>query len=146
MLPVASIPIILQQLHNGHPGQDKTIKLANQLYYWPGMLNDIRTFVESCKLCFRRLPNQQHNPVITSPPSFSYGPPMAHVGLDLFAFGGKQHLLCVDHWSGFPLYKVLRSTNSQSVINVLSDWFNILGWPSVIRPAPNFRDCSASGA
>ena len=60
VLPVTAIPVIQQRLHNGHPGQEKTIKLASQLYYWPGMLNDIRTFVESCKLCFKRLPSQQH--------------------------------------------------------------------------------------
>ena len=107
--------------------------IRDRLYYWPGMTNDIRTFVESCKQCFRRLPSQQHNPTSTSPPSESYGAPMAHVGLDLFAFGGKQHLLCVDKWSGFPLYKALRSTTSQAVINTLGDWFNVLGWPAVIR-------------
>ena len=50
--------------------------------------------------------------------------PMAHVGLDLFDFAGKKFLICVDKWSGFPLYKKLNTTSTQSVINVLESWFN----------------------
>ena len=58
---------------------------------------------------------------------------MAHVGLDLFDFAGKKFLLCVDRWSGFPLYKRLNSTSTQSVLNMLESWFNMLGWPATIR-------------
>ena len=31
------------------------------------------------------------------------------------------------------LYKRLNSTSTQSVINVLEAWFNLLGWPATIR-------------
>ena len=55
---------------------------------------------------------------------------MAHVGLDLLDYAGKKHLVCVDKWSGFPLYKIQNSTTTQSIINVMETWFNILGWPS----------------
>ena len=70
---------------------------------------------------------------MTEPPSAAFGAPMAHVGLNLFDFAGKKHIICVDRWLGFPLYKILNSTSTQSVINVLETWFNILGWPSNIR-------------
>ena len=68
--------------------------------------------------------------------------PMQHVGLDLFSFGGKDYLICMDHWSGYPLYQFLRSTTSESVIRTLSTWFNLLGWPSSIRSDgdPQFWD------
>ena len=66
---------------------------------------------------------------------------MGHVGLDLFEFGGKQHLICVDHWSGYPMFAQLSSTTSAVVINVLKSWFNILGWPQSVRSdgGPQFR-------
>ena len=66
---------------------------------------------------------------------------MQHVGLDLFSFGGKDYLICVDHWSGYPLYQLLRSTTSESVTRCLMTWFNLLGWPSSIRSdgGPQFR-------
>ena len=66
---------------------------------------------------------------------------MQHVGLDLFSFGGKDYLICVDHWSGYPLYQLLQSTTSDSVTRCLLFWFNLLGWPSSIRSdgGPQFR-------
>ena len=57
---------------------------------------------------------------------------MQHVGLDLFSFVGKSFLICVDHWSGYPLYHTLHSLSADSIINVLTTWFNTLGWPSSI--------------
>ena len=32
---------------------------------------------------------------------------MGHVELDLFELGAKQHLICVDHWSGYPMLSSL---------------------------------------
>ena len=66
---------------------------------------------------------------------------MQHVGLDLFSFGGKQYLICVDHWSGYPLYSPLRSLSTESITTLLTNWFNTLGWPSSIRSdgGPQFR-------
>ena len=66
---------------------------------------------------------------------------MQHVGLDLFSFGDKIYLICVDHWSGYPLYHLLQSLTSESVIRTLLTRFNLLGWPSSIRSdgGPKFR-------
>ena len=66
---------------------------------------------------------------------------MSHVGLDLFDFGGKQHLICVDHWSGYSMFSALSSSTSSAVINILKGWFNLLGWPQSIRSdrGPQFR-------
>ena len=65
---------------------------------------------------------------------------MQHVGLDLFSYANKD-LICVDHWSGYPLYHQLRSLTSESVLRVLTNWFNLFGWPSSIRSdgGPQFR-------
>ena len=69
----------------------------------------------------------------TAPPLRHFGYPMQQVGLDLFSFGGKSFLICVDHWSGYPLYHALRSLSSDAIISILITWFNTLGWPSSIR-------------
>ena len=59
----------------------------------------------------------------------------------MFEFRGNQHIICVAQWSGYPLYQRMVSTTSASVIEVLSGWFNTLGWPSVISTegGPQFR-------
>ena len=106
VLPKAAIQPILVRLHLGQAGEDKTIKLAQQLYFWHGMSNDIKTMIFNCNECQTRRPSQVTNPRTTSPPSNSFGAPMAHLGLNLFDFAGKTHLICVDRWSGYPLYTV----------------------------------------
>ena len=66
---------------------------------------------------------------------------MQHVRLDLFSFGNKEFLICVDHWSGYPFYSHLRSLSTSSVISTLTSWFNLFGWPTSIRSdgGPQFR-------
>ena len=65
---------------------------------------------------------------------------MQHAGLDLFSYGGKQYLICVDHWSGYPLYSPLRSLSSESITTILATWFNTLGWPLEATVVLNFVD------
>ena len=35
----------------GHLGVDKTLSLVQRGYYWPNMRDDVKAYVESCKLC-----------------------------------------------------------------------------------------------
>ena len=109
VLPMGAVKPILHLLHNSHSGINKTITLARGLYYWPGMVNDIKQLISRCNICLRVQPSQPFSPINTPPPSSHFGYPMQHVGLDLFTYGNKQHLICVDHWSGYPLYSQLRS-------------------------------------
>ena len=87
------------------------------------------------------LPSQPSNPMATPSPSTHFGFPMQHVGLDLFSFGNKEFLICVNHWSGYPFYSHLRSLSTTSVISTLTSWFNLFGWPTSIRSdgGPQFR-------
>ena len=41
VVPSDGVSSLLRRLHTGHCGQDKTLKLAQSLFYWPGMNNDI---------------------------------------------------------------------------------------------------------
>ena len=115
VLPLPAIRPILNLLHTSHSGINKTITLARGLYYWPGMVNDIKQLISRCATCVRVQPLQPFYPLTTPPPSTYLGYPMQHVGLDLFSYGGKQYLICVDHWSGYPLYSPLRSLTTESI-------------------------------
>ena len=133
VVPVPAVKEILKRLHFSHSGYNKTYEYARQMYYWPGMCNDIKQMVTSCKFCPDFLPSQQKNPMVTNPPSAYLGPPMSQVGLDLFDCAGKKYLICVDQWSGFPVFTRLGSLTTSAVIKHLEAWFNVLGWPRVIR-------------
>ena len=129
-------------MHAGHPGINKSMVTTRKLFYWPGMTNDVETFVGQCIECVKLLPSQPSNPCVTSKPSAAFGPPMAHVSVDLFDFAGKKHLLCVDRWSSFPLYKRLQTQTTTAVLSILESWFNVLGWPSSIRSDGGPQFCS----
>ena len=54
ILPTRAIKPVMNRLHAGHAGQEKTVTLAQQLYYWQNMTNDIKTVVENCNECQER--------------------------------------------------------------------------------------------
>ena len=140
-MPLKGVKSVLKLLHVSHVGVNKTYDLARSLYYWLGMLNNVKQLIEGCEACSKSRPSQPKKVRSMDPPSSTLGPPLSHVGLDMFEFGGHQHIVCVDKWSCYPLYQRMVSTTSASVIKVLSGWFNTLGWPSVIRTdgGPRFR-------
>ena len=43
----------------GHPGWYKTHELITRNYWWPGIMKDIRKYVEGCKKCQRAKPIRQ---------------------------------------------------------------------------------------
>ena len=45
ILPKNAIKPIMDSLHAGHAGQEKTVKLAQQIYYWQNMTNDIKSII-----------------------------------------------------------------------------------------------------
>ena len=51
----------------------------------------------------------------------------------LYTSDAADDLLCVDKWSGFPLFKRLQTQSTKAVTDILESWFNVLGWPSSIR-------------
>ena len=133
VLPLPAVKPVLKLLHASHSGVNKTKNLARDLYFWTEMNSDIKKTVSSCCECLRMLQSQTANPMTTSLPSCHLGYPMQHIGLDLFNFGGKHYLICVDHWSGYPMFSALRSLSSDSIIKNLVNWFNLLGYPVSIR-------------
>ena len=48
---------ILKENHNsvdvGHPGQHKMRKLIKRIYWWPGLKEDIKKYVQGCFKCQR---------------------------------------------------------------------------------------------
>ena len=111
-MPLKGVKPVLKLLHVSHVGVNKTYDLARSLYYWPGMLNDIKPLMDDCEACASSRPSQPKNPRLTEPPSSSLGPPMSHVGIDMVDFGGSQYIVCVDQWSGSRLYQRMNLTTS----------------------------------
>ena len=90
---------LIQKKHSGglsgHFGQDKTLDQVNDFYFWLGMQNDVKNFVDSCRISQHakgRRKNTglyQHLPIPTRPwdficMDFILGFPITHRGMILF--------------------------------------------------------------
>ena len=66
---------------------------------------------------------------------------MQAVGTDLFSFQGNNYLVLVDRFSGYLCADKLRKTETSYTTAMLTEWFNILGWPETIRSdnGPQYR-------
>ena len=87
VMPLKGVKAILKLLYVSHVEVNKTYDLACLLYYWPEMLKDIKQLIEGCEACSKSRPSQPKNIRSTEPPSSTLGPPLSHVGLDMFEFG-----------------------------------------------------------
>jgi hypothetical protein len=51
---------IIAETHNspaaGHPGRENTYSILARTYFWPGILSNIRQFIQNCDVCGRTKP------------------------------------------------------------------------------------------
>ena len=94
---------ILEKLHIPHCGITKTRQAAADLYYWPGMSTEIKNMIDTCELCQVTRPSQPQEKPTTRKADY----PMEQVGVDLCQYRGKNFLIMVDRYSGFPFIHML---------------------------------------
>ena len=129
MIPEGYRQKILDKLHLSHQGQEYTYKLAKSLYWWPTMKNEVTNLVKDCNLCRAYLPSQVREPLILETASR----PMEDVGLDLAYVDGKDYVIMVDRYTGFPWVGRLTSTNTGAVLRHVNQWFTDFGYPTHLR-------------
>ena len=115
LVPTAARQYILQQLHLAHSGVVKTYRTARQLYYWPGMKNDIITLIEKCIPC-EQYQLSKARPELIGQPQSQASTPMRHVAMDLFDAQGKSWLAMVCRYSGYAWLAKLGRTSTKDII------------------------------
>ena len=128
-MPTTDRKRILELLHRGHSGIVKTRQLARQLYFWPGLNNDVKQMVNTCSACFENLPQQQDLPLLQTEAKA----PLEHTSADLFSLDGKSYLAYADRYSGMLWCDRLTSTSTSKVTDLLDRWMLDLGYPLHIR-------------
>ena len=129
---------ILHGLHRAHQGLRRTRSLAQELYFWPGITNDITQTISTCRLCQESRPSQTAEPLLQTEALR----PFHSLSADLFEVAGKDYLVVVDRYSGWPSVTRLNRTDTKVITNALKDWFNTWGIPERIRTdgGPQFRN------
>ena len=139
---------LLEMGHRSHCGAQKMKTQFRQLYYWPGMANEIDNLVRACRDCNYHLPSQPKEALLPTTATS----PMERIGVDIFDSAGKHYLCVIDRFSGFPFVAPLRSMTTSAVIKELNKIFLVFGYAGTLRTdnGPAFRSefheyCTAHG-
>ena len=120
VVPEAARAQVLATLHIQHTGVTKTLMDARQLYFWPGMMNAIELMVSRCAECTACLPSQALEPQITTEAIR----PFEKFSIDLGMQKGKDYLIGMDRYSGWPMAAPLpKIADTKVITDILDDWF-----------------------
>ena len=129
VIPESCRDEILDQLHEGHFGIDRTKLHARDSVYWPCINQDIECLVKTCDLC------QEHSHRNNKDPTIPRDIPIqawSTVQIDLFTLDSQSFLLVVDVTSRFPVVRILKNEMTTSVINALQGIYCDFGLPRKI--------------
>lgn len=121
---------VLSLLHANHQGIVTTKALARSYIWWPKMDESIEILISQCSTCQKT----RNAPAKTVPHSWiKSSNPWSRLHLDFAGpFQGKEFLILIDAYSKWPEIKIMNSTNSSAIINVLRDIFATHGLPDIL--------------
>ena len=130
IIPRALRVRVLKELHKSHQSLEKSLRLARDLVFWPGMTAQIKDLLTSCDTCnaFQR---QQPKEPLT--PHEIPELPWMKVGADLFEWNGKSYLLLVDYYSKYFEFNLLENTLCKTVVTYCKSQFARHGIPLIIH-------------
>jgi hypothetical protein len=130
IVPPAGRKIILDQLHECHPGINRMKSLARCYVWWPKIDSDIENVVQSCKTCQENRASPNKAPLH---PWEYPKKPWSRLHIDHAGpFLGHYFLIIVDAQSKWIEAKIVPSTSAEATITVLRSLFATHGIPEHI--------------
>ena len=130
VVPESSRKWILEALHSGHQGTNRTLAIGRVRYFWPTMNKDIRRICQSCKDCITYLPSQAKEPLVATVSTR----PFEKLSTDVFTCDNKKFLIIVDRFSSFPFCIPMKDETSSTVIAKFEQLFlDLCFTPDCIR-------------
>lgn len=142
VIPTSLRSLLLAQYHDdsisGHLGEDKTFDRLVRRYYWPGMRQDIVSYVRTCDPCQRRkTPSHLGSDTIGVPVRQSA--PFQRISINvlgplpLTARNNRYCLCVVDLYTRYPMVFPLSNQRSSAVATILLERvFLEHGFPSEV--------------
>ena len=130
LIPLSMRKKILEKLHQGHQGIEKTKRRARETVFWPRINNEIESMVSKCSHCQElRNANSKEELHPHSVPVY----PWQIVGTDIFHWNNKVYLLVVDYYSRFWEVVKLRSMTAENLIIEMKKIFSRHGIPEMVK-------------
>lgn len=133
---------ILNECHDdptsGHLGIKKSVNRARQLYFWPTLIKDVKSYVHRCKTCAKHK-HSQEKPSGLMGRQREVSEPFQIISMDLMgpfpkSKQGNTMLLVISCWfSKFCFLFPLRNGKSLAIVQILEEQiFLMYGAPNVI--------------
>jgi len=117
---------MLEIVHTGHMGVEKTLKRARDIIFWPGISAEIKQLVLNCSTCLEYRNSNTKEPLSSHEiPEY----PWQIVGSDLFTWENKHYIVVADYYSHFFEVKELPNMRSSTVIDRMKGIFARMGIP-----------------
>ena len=129
VIPNALRPKMLEVLHQGHFGTEKTLNRARDTVFWPRISAEITDMVLNCSVCLER---RNSNPKEPLKPHNTPDYPWQTVATDLFMWEGQDFLITVDYYSKHFEVQKLPSTKASTIIAKLESIFARHGSPETV--------------
>lgn len=130
IIPSEEKPSLLNQIHTGHQGIQRTLSVARNNVFWLNMTREIIDYVAKCSTCEKtQRSNNKEEMIVKEIPTY----PFEIVATDLFSYAGRDFVLMVDSYSGYYDFRQLRQTSSWEVIENLKSWFATHGIPAKLE-------------
>ena len=115
---------IIRYVHDlAHSGKRRTLDKIKELYWWPGMMNHVTDYIESCDSCQRDTkPKHKNplNPIAVSGPFEIVG--IDHVGpLTKSKKGFEYIIVAQDYLTKWPIAEAVKTTNTEEALEFIRD-------------------------
>ena len=130
IIPPTMQNYILQKLHEGHQGIEKSKLRAKDCVYWFNINAAIEEMVKKCHTCQEF---QKAQPKETLLPHEIPTRPWQMLGTDLFNFNDDEYLIIADYSTKFPfIRKMPRHCTSSAVVAAMKQVFSEQGIPEKV--------------
>jgi hypothetical protein len=129
IIPPSMQKMVLERLHIGHSGREKTKDKARTYVFWPRINAAIDQMVERCAPCLKYSRQQQREPMI---PLDVPNRPWQVVGMDHFYFYGQDYLVIIDYFSKYPEVLRVQQKTAGSTVRGAKEVFARHGIPERI--------------
>ena len=126
-VPASVRPVVLQELHIGHPGIYSMLRRAKKWFFWPTMTNDVIKYVDECERCGLVRARQNSEPLL---PRAMPKAPGEVIAADFFELKKKKYLVFYDVFSQFPMLWPVNSESVTALIKGCAVFFQFTGCPA----------------